>query len=114
MAVCLVSDQRMRTLNREYRGRDATTDVLAFPVGGDPPRVGADECYLGDVVISVQRAAEQAKRAGHSFARELKILAVHGYLHLLGFDHEKDAGRMMRLQGRLLRIPPSRPRGAGR
>ncbi len=101
MALCLVSDGPMRALNRRFRGVDATTDVLSFP--GDSGSAPRGERWLGDVVISVPRAREQAKEAGHSLAREIKLLALHGYLHLLGYDHERDDGRMMRLQRRLER-----------
>jgi len=69
--------------------------VLAFPDGEDG--------YLGDIVVSVPRAVAQAREAGHSLARELAALVVHGYLHLLGYDHETDRGRMMRRQSVLLR-----------
>jgi rRNA maturation RNase YbeY len=101
MAVCLVSDNRMRQYNRQFRGLDRTTDVLAFPAEDVVLPEGG--CHLGDIVISVPRAAEQARAAGHSLSRELKILLVHGYLHLLGYDHEKDGGAMLRTQRRLLR-----------
>ena len=99
LSVCLVSDRRMRELNRRFRGRGGTTDVLSFPAGDGPDPEG--EAYLGDVVISVDRAAAQARELGHSLAREIRILALHGYLHLLGYDHETDDGTMMRLQRRL-------------
>ena len=93
LVVCLVSDRRMRELNRDFRQTDRTTDVLSFP-DGDP--VAPDgERYLGDLVISVQAASRQARERGHSLSRELKILALHGYLHLLGYDHETDRGQMM-------------------
>jgi probable rRNA maturation factor len=101
LAVCLVSDDRMRRLNRQFRGVDRTTDVLAFPA--DELSLPEGGCHLGDIVISVPRAAEQARVEGHSFSKELKILLVHGYLHLLGYDHETDRGVMLRTQRRLLR-----------
>ena len=96
VALCLVSDRRMRELNRRFRGRNATTDVLSFPAG--PPPSGTDERPLGDIVISVPAARRQARDVGHSLDDELKTLALHGYLHLLGYDHETDDGAMMRLQ----------------
>ena len=113
LAVCLVSDSRMREFNRRFRGRDVPTDVLSFPTGEGPP--SGDERYLGDIMISVPAARRQARAAEHSLARELKILALHGYLHLLGYDHETDGGKMMRLQRRLVtRLLPRRPqRSAG-
>lgn len=112
VALCLVSDRRMREINREFAGKDATTDVLSFPAdetGPDGVR------HLGDVVISVPRAKLQARARGHSVARESKILALHGYLHLLGYDHEADDGEMMRLQARLTRrlLPRRRARQRG-
>jgi probable rRNA maturation factor len=110
VTVCLVSDRRMRELNRRFRGIDRSTDVLSFP---DDEREPADgEPHLGDLVLSVPTAAEQARRAGHSLARELRILLLHGYLHLLGHDHEVDGGTMMRLQRKLTRR--LLPTGAGR
>ena len=86
VVLCLLSDGAMRDLNRVYRGRRATTDVLAFPGGGVRDPEGRLE--LGDIALSVPRAARQAREAGHTLGRELKILAMHGYLHLLGHDHE--------------------------
>ena len=102
MAVALVSDRSMREYNRRYRAKDATTDVLSFPDGGEADPQG-EERHLGDVVISVPTAARQARQRGHSLAREIKLLALHGYLHLLGYDHECDDGTMLRLQKRIER-----------
>jgi probable rRNA maturation factor len=111
VALCLVSDPGMRRYNREFRGADRSTDVLAFPGEAGPLPEGGR--HLGDIVVSVPRAAAQAREAGHALGRELRILILHGYLHLLGFDHHADGGRMMRLQARLLRrLLPLR--GAGR
>ena len=110
--VCLVSDQRMREYNRSYRGADRTTDVLAFPGDESPDPEG--RVHLGDVVIAVPTAARQARQAGHSLARELKILALHGYLHLLGHDHERDRGQIRRLQRGLERKLLPDPRGGKR
>jgi probable rRNA maturation factor len=84
----------MRALNRHYRGKDRTTDVLAFPGDG-----GA----LGDIVISVPYASREARRRGQGRAEELDRLLLHGYLHLLGYDHEVDDGQMDRLEARLRR-----------
>jgi probable rRNA maturation factor len=101
LAICLVSDRRMREYNRTFRGTDATTDVLSFPCGPVPGPV--TERHLGDIVISVPAARRQARGARHSLGRELKILALHGYLHLLGHDHETDDGTMQRLERKLVR-----------
>jgi probable rRNA maturation factor len=101
LAVCLVSDRGIRRLNRRFRGCDVSTDVLAFPGDSRPDPQGRR--HLGDVVISVETARRQARERGHSSARELKLLTLHGYLHLLGFDHERDDGAMLRWQRRLER-----------
>jgi probable rRNA maturation factor len=96
VAIALVSDARMRALNQRYRGAGYATDVLSFPAeAGDPP--------LGDLVIATGVAARQARAAGHSLATELKVLALHGLLHLLGHDHEVDDGAMARVEARLRR-----------
>ena len=93
MTVAIVSDSRVRALNRQYRKKDQPTDVLSFP---------ADERgYLGDVVIAAGVARRQARDAGHSIATELRVLALHGLLHLLGYDHETDHGTMWRVERRL-------------
>ena len=109
MGVCLVGDRAMRALNRRHRAKDATTDVLSFPAGRAPDPEGLR--HLGDILISVPQAARQARAAGHSLDRELRVLLVHGYLHLLGYDHETDSGQMLRLQRRLTRrLLPRRAR----
>jgi probable rRNA maturation factor len=95
VTVALVPDTRVRTLNRRFRRTDAATDVLSFPA--DEPG------QLGDVVIAAGVARRQAAAAGHAFGIELRILALHGLLHLLGYDHERDDGRMARLERRLRR-----------
>jgi len=96
--VVLADDATVRSLNRVYRGQDRTTDVLAFPQDG---RGG----LLGDVVISVEQAARQARRARHPLSHEVALLAIHGTLHLLGYEDETEAGRraMWEVQSRLLR-----------
>jgi probable rRNA maturation factor len=110
VVLCLLSDPAMRTLNRTFRGKRGTTDVLAFP--GDEPRDPEGRFHLGDIAVSVPRAARQAREEGHALSRELRILALHGYLHLLGHDHERDRGEMMRLESRLIRgLVGERPRG---
>ncbi len=96
--VRFVGDGTMRALNRDFRGKDATTDVLSFPVGATP-----DGHHLGDVAISVPAARRQAIERGHPVAREIRLLLVHGVLHCLGHDHETDDGGMERLERRLRR-----------
>jgi probable rRNA maturation factor len=93
VAVAIVPDRRVRALNLRFRRKDAPTDVLSFP--------GGENGYLGDVVIAAGVARRQAKQAGHSLQTELRILALHGLLHLLGYDHETDGGRMSRVERRL-------------
>lgn len=96
----------MRRLNRKWRGVDHVTDVLSFPSGPSParpPRRLPRDGFLGDLAISVPTAARQARRQGHAVAREVQILLAHGLLHLLGYDHEADDGRMFRLQAHLVR-----------
>jgi probable rRNA maturation factor len=88
-----------------YRGKDTVTDVLSFPseqeAPGSPPPLHGH--HLGDVVIACGVASRQARAAGHRMAIELRVLALHGLLHLLGYDHEIDAGRMARVERRLRR-----------
>jgi len=96
LAVEIVGEERIRALNREHRGRDEPTDVLAFPVDGAGPTAGPRE--LGDVAICPERCSDVTEAA------------VHGTLHLCGFDHETDQGQMLELQRRILAaLPP----GAG-
>jgi probable rRNA maturation factor len=101
VAIVLATDATVRRLNREFRGKDKTTDVLSFPAGGDELPDGTRP--LGEIVISVAQAARQAEAVGHSLSRELRLLVLHGYLHLLGYDHEVDDGTMTRLEARLAR-----------
>jgi len=102
VTVALLSDTRVRELNRRFRKKDRPTDVLSFPSSG--VELGAaGQRYLGDVVIAAGVARRQAKEAGHSIQTELRVLALHGLLHLLGYDHERDAGRMARVERRLRR-----------
>lgn len=88
VSILMCDDAVIHPLNRDYRGKDRPTDVLAFAQreGG----FTADQGILGDVVISVETAARQAEERGHSVAREVRILLVHGICHLLGYDHERD------------------------
>lgn len=103
VTVTLVSDDEIRDLNKTHRGKDEVTDVLSFPLteGDAASFVLPDEVptHLGDVVVSTDRARAQAAELGHSFERELAYLAVHGTLHLLGYDHEDD-GEKVRMRAR--------------
>jgi probable rRNA maturation factor len=106
VSVALVSDRVVRGLNREYRAQNHATDVLSFPSG---PRLssrklsGAGSRFLGDIVIARGVARRQARIAGHSEPTEWRTLALHGLLHLLGYDHQKDKGQMRRIEQRLRR-----------
>ena len=102
VTVAIVSDARMRALNRLYRRTDYATDVLSFPAR-QPKVAHGFSPALGDIVIDSGVARRQARELGHSLAVELRILALHGLLHLLGYDHERDHGRMRALEQRLLR-----------
>jgi probable rRNA maturation factor len=99
VTVVITTDHRVRRLNRTWRRMDEPTDVLSFPAGDDP----GPARHLGDVVISRETAARQARDEGHSLGTELRVLALHGLLHLLGYDHERDSGRMARIERRLRR-----------
>jgi probable rRNA maturation factor len=99
LTVVITTDRRIRALNRTWRRLDTATDVLSFPAGADP----GPARHLGDLVISRETAARQARDQGHSLGTELRVLALHGLLHLLGYDHEHDAGRMARIERRLRR-----------
>jgi probable rRNA maturation factor len=89
---CLLTrDARLKQLNRDFLGHDYPTDVLSFPDAGG-------NGMLGDIAISVDRAAEQAAAFGHTLEEELEILLLHGTLHLMGMDHENDRGRMARAE----------------
>jgi len=99
VGVALVSDACIRTLNRGYRRVNRATDVLSFP---NNERSRSAERFLGDIVIARGVARRQAREAGHPAVTELRVLALHGLLHLLGYDHERDKGRMRRLEARLL------------
>jgi probable rRNA maturation factor len=136
VSVALVSDARVRELNRTYLRKDRATDVLSFPAGPESwanresragpesptnprfwaspdsrvspesrvnPKSRIPNPFLGDIVIARGVARRQARAAGHSEAVELRILALHGLLHLLGYDHQRDEGRMQRIERRLRR-----------
>jgi probable rRNA maturation factor len=96
LALVLGGDRALRTLNARYRRKDRPTDVLSFPAGGG-------EAGLGDVLISVPAAERNARRLGRSLESELQVLALHGFLHIVGYDHETDDGEMERLEARLRR-----------
>lgn len=96
VSLVLAGDRLLRRLNHEYRGKDRPTDVLSFPGDGG-------EAGLGDVVISVETAGRNARGLGCTLGQELDVLALHGFLHVLGYDHETDDGTMDRLEGRLRR-----------
>lgn len=90
--IVFVSDARMKTLNRDFRGKDQTTDVLSFPFEAE--EFEKESNALGDIVISVEQASRQASEAGISLDDEIKQLIIHGFLHLCGYDHETDNGEM--------------------
>ena len=103
ITVALVSDARMRALNRRFRGVDRVTDVLSFPWKERDPRRATNtletgSSHLGDIAIATGRASRQAREAGHAKRVELRILVLHGLLHLLGYNHEQDGGLMARLE----------------
>lgn len=100
--VAFVSDRAMRELNRRWRGKRGTTDVLSFPAGQEDFEKG-EGLSLGDVVISVEQAARQAGEHGSDFENEVEQLILHGLLHLCGYDHETDGGEMNALELRLRR-----------
>ncbi len=116
-------DRAMRRANRQFRGKDQTTDVLSFPGGGADGGDGpsANGGHLGDVLISVPQARRQAAAAGRDAGREIRVLLLHGVLHCLGYDHEVDGGEMERVERRLRRrwigptgAPRARPPGPRR
>ncbi len=95
VAVLVASDAYVRTTNARFRGKRSSTDVLSFPDGEDG--------RLGDILISAARAERQARDYGHSVESEVKTLILHGFLHLLGYDHQSDGGRMQAEETRLRR-----------
>jgi probable rRNA maturation factor len=106
VSVALVSDAAVRRLNRRYRRSNVATDVLSFPAVPNPASgrpYGSCGPYLGDIVIARGVARRQARLARHSEDTELRILALHGLLHLLGYDHHTDEGEMAKLEQRLRR-----------
>jgi probable rRNA maturation factor len=105
VTVLLTTDDSVRLLNRRFRGKNKATDVLSFPAGG--PVAGQ---VAGDLAISIPTALRQATEQGHSLAIEIRVLMLHGLLHLAGYDHETDAGEMARRE-RLLRARLRLPEG---
>ncbi len=103
LSLALIGNAEMRKLNAKYRRKDYPTDVLSFPAGEHLP---ADAWLLGDVIISVEKAAERAKEREHTLDQEMVTLLIHGVVHLLGYDHErstKDARVMKRLERKIHR-----------
>jgi probable rRNA maturation factor len=115
--VLLTSNRELRALNSRFRGKDRPTDVLSFP-----PVFGLANAFAGDVAISAEMAAHNARLLGHSPAEEVKILTLHAMLHLAGYDHEHDDGEMAHTEERLRKslglpiglIHRNQPNGAGR
>ena len=99
-SIVFVADEAIKKLNRQFRGKNYATDVLSFPSEAEAFEVDQQK-HLGEVVISVERAAAQARGNGLSFSNEVKQLILHGLLHLSGYDHETDNGEMNRLELRL-------------
>jgi probable rRNA maturation factor len=102
ITIVVGNDALLRQLNRKYREIDAATDVLSFP--SSEPDPDTQSLYIGDIIISLPRAQEQASSGGHSVAEELQLLVVHGTLHLLGYDHLEpaDTGKMQAAQDKIL------------
>jgi len=114
VGIAIVSDAAIRRLNRTYRGVNRATDVLSFPaegsvargpkVGRTPePRKSLQPRYLGDIAIALGVASRQAEAQRHPLSTEVRVLALHGLLHLLGYDHQADRGLMARVEERLRR-----------
>ena len=101
VSVTIVNNQQIKELNAQYRDKDMETDVLSFPMGAngkydiDPT---TDSKILGDIVISIEKAVEQADRYGHSLQREVGYLTAHSMLHLLGYDHEDNGLQRLRMR----------------
>jgi probable rRNA maturation factor len=109
LTLSFVTNERIQEINKEYRDKDQPTDVISFALeelGEDETQIVGDNIprILGDIIISVEKAKEQADEYGHSFSRELGFLALHGFLHLLGYDHmnEEDEKRMFGRQTEIL------------
>ena len=104
LTIVLTDDSQLHELNRDYLGVDAPTDVLSFPADEEDPETGVR--YLGDILISIPRAKQQAEAAGHSPEAEVQLLVVHGTLHLLGHDHAEadEKARMWKAQAEVMSI----------
>jgi probable rRNA maturation factor len=102
LTIVLTGDEEIRILNRDFLNSDSTTDVLAFPSEETDPEIG--HRYLGDVIISLPQASEQARVRGHGVDAEVQLLVVHGVLHLLGYDHgqEEEKACMWQMQAKIL------------
>jgi probable rRNA maturation factor len=102
LSIVLTDDARLRELNRDYLGIDSPTDVLSFSASESDPETGSR--YIGDILISIPRAREQATAAGHALESEVQLLVVHGVLHLLGHDHAeaKEKKKMWKAQAEIL------------
>ncbi|MBZ5540843.1 MAG: rRNA maturation RNase YbeY [Acidobacteriia bacterium] len=111
VTVCIVSEAEIARMNESYRGKQGPTDVLSFPAEARKKPMalrrkaaaGAATAYLGDIAISAATARRNAARFGRTFPAELRILILHGVLHLLGYDHETDRGQMDRAEAKLRR-----------
>ena len=111
VTICFVSDSEMAKMNRRFRRKSGPTDVLSFPVGEGKMRarervsrpMGGADGYIGDIVISPETARRYARRNARGLASELRVLILHGMVHLAGYDHETDNGEMMQLERRLRR-----------
>jgi probable rRNA maturation factor len=102
--ILITSNRRLRELNRRFRNNNKATDVLSFPApvtGGNAKRANRNHTHEGDIAISAEIAAHQAEMRGHSLAHEIKVLILHGMLHLAGYDHETDDGTMARKEEEL-------------
>jgi len=114
LSILIVNNQRIRMLNKKYRGIDRPTDVLSFPMTGtefnsvppaQPEGLSTQPLLLGDVVLSMEKIESQAREQGHSAERELMMLLTHGILHLIGYDHERSSQedrRMRKKEGNIL------------
>jgi probable rRNA maturation factor len=100
--VLITDNAKIRSLNLRFRGKDKATDVLSFP--SPMPDFNRHRPFAGDIALSVDVAAENAARLGHSVREEIKVLILHGILHLAGFDHESDNGTMARKEAKLRQL----------
>lgn len=103
LTVCLVSDASIARWNESLRGKTGPTDVLSFPANGNGTKSRKRQGYLGDIAIAPAVARRNARRLGRTFDNELRILILHGVLHLMGYDHEADHGEMERRERGLRR-----------